>query len=190
MMQNTAKATRSVLAYAILVASAITIQTTVLHFWPFQMLFVDLGLIVVIWAGLARGPRSGMSVGFVTGLLEDSLSGSALGTNALVKTLVGAFCGALGTKVLPNSPVAHLLALFACSLLDYVLLYLLQALTAQAGYHESLDSGRFVMLMIAGVLSTTVLGMIVFRFFSKNRFYKPLRVPDDVIQKEHLSAAG
>ncbi|MBN2209270.1 MAG: rod shape-determining protein MreD [Candidatus Coatesbacteria bacterium] len=184
MMQNAAKATHSVLAYAILVASAITIQTTVLHFWPFQMLFVDLGLIVVIWAGLARGPRSGMSVGFITGLLEDSLSGSALGTNALVKTLVGAFCGALGTKVLPNSPVAHLLALFACSLLDYVLLYLLQTLTAP----ESLDSGRFVMLMIAGVLSTAVLGMIIFRFLSKNRFYKPLRVPDDVTQREHPSA--
>jgi len=39
--------------------------------------------------------------------------------------------------------------------------------------------------MIAGVLSTIVLGMIVFRFLSKNRFYKPLRVPDDVIQKGH-----
>jgi len=183
-VSNTAKTPHQVLAYAILIASAITIQTTILHFRPFQMLFVDLGLIVVIWTGLARGGRSGMSVGFVVGLLEDSLSGYALGTNALVKTLVGAFCGVLGRKVLPNSPIAHLLALFVCSLLDYILLYLLQTLTAPS----SLESGRFVMLMLASVLSTTVLGMIAFRFLSKNRFFKPPRVPDEVIEREHLSA--
>jgi len=159
-VSNTAKTPHQVLAYAILIASAITIQTTILHFRPFQMLFVDLGLIVVIWTGLARGGRSGMSVGFVVGLLEDSLSGYALGTNALVKTL------------------------FVCSLLDYILLYLLQTLTAPS----SLESGRFVMLMLASVLSTTVLGMIAFRFLSKNRFFKPPRVPDEVIEREHLSA--
>ncbi len=183
-MPNAAKATHRVLAYGVLVVSAITIQTTILHFWPFQMLFVDLGLIVVIWTGLARGARSGMGVGFVIGLIEDSLSGAALGTNALAKTLVGVFCGVLGRKVLPNSPIAHLLALLVCSLLDYVLLYLLQMLTAPA----SLESGRFAMLMLAGVLSTIVLGMIVFSFFSKNRFFKPPRVPDEVIEREHQSA--
>ena len=183
-MSNNAKTTHQVLAYAVLIASATTIQTTILHFWPFQMLFVDLGLIVVIWAGLTRGARSGMSVGFAVGLLEDSLAGYALGTNALVKTLVGVFCGVLGRKVLPNSPIAHLLALFVCSLLDYILLYLLQMLTAPA----SLESGQVAMLMMAGVLSATVLGMIVFRFLSKNRFFKPPRVPDEVIESEHLSA--
>ncbi len=183
-MPNAAKATHSVLAYGVLVVSAITIQTTILHFWPFQMLFVDLGLIVVIWTGLARGARSGMTIGFVVGLIEDSLSGAALGTNALAKTLVGVFCGVLGRKVLPNSPIAHLLALLVCSLLNHVLLYLLQMLTAPA----SLKSGRFAMLMLAGVLSTTVLGMIVFRFFSKNRFFKPPRVPDEVIERGHQSA--
>jgi len=183
-MSNTARKPHQVLAYAILIVSATTIQTTILHFWPFQMLFVDLGLIVVIWTGLARGARSGMSAGFVVGLLEDSLSGYALGTNALVKTVVGTFCGVLGRKVLPNSPIAHLLALLVCSLLNYILLYLLQALTVPS----SLNSGRFVMLMLAGVLSATVLGMIVFRFLSKSRYLKPPRVPDEVIESERLSA--
>ncbi len=109
-----------ILAYAILVVVAITIQTTILHFSPLRMLCVDLGLIVVIWTGLAKGARSGMSVGFIVGLLEDSLSGCALGTNALVKTLVGVFSGVLGRKVLPNNPITHLITLFLCSILDYI----------------------------------------------------------------------
>ena len=178
------KRTHHALAYAILIVVAITIQTTILHFSPLRMLCVDLGLIVVIWTGLAKGARSGMSVGFIVGLLEDSLSGCALGTNALVKTLVGVFCGVLGRKVLPNSPITHLITLFLCSLLDYVLLCFLQALTDPS----SLDSGRFAMLMMAGVLSTTVIGMIIFRILSRSRFFKPPRVPDEVIEKEYLSA--
>jgi rod shape-determining protein MreD len=148
------------------------------------MLCVDLGLIVVIWTGLAKGPRAGMSVGFCIGLLEDSLSGCALGTNALVKTLVGVFCGLLGRKVLPNSPITHLITLFLSSLLNYVLLYLMQLLTDPS----SLDPERFAMLMMAGVLSTSVIGMLVFRLFSRSRFFRPPRVPDEVIEQGHLSA--
>jgi len=178
------KRTHHALAYAVLVVVAITIQTTILHFSPLRMLCVDLGLIVVIWTGLAKGARSGMSVGFIIGLLEDSLSGCALGTNALVKTLVGVFCGLLGRKVLPNNPITHIITLFLSSLLNYVLLYLKQLHTTPS----SLDPERFAMLMIAGVLSTTVIGMLIFRLFSRSRFFKPPRVPDEMIEQERLSA--
>ena len=168
----------------LLVVIAITIQTTILRLSPLRMLCVDVGLIVVIWAGLARGPRFGMTVGFSMGLLEDSLSGCALGTNALVKTLVGVFCGLLGRSILPNSPIAHIITLVLASLFNYVLLYLLQLLTAPS----SLDPARFAMLMMAGVLSTSVVGMLVFRLFSRSRFFRPSRVPDEVIEQEFLSA--
>ena len=178
------KRTHHALAYAILVVVAITIQTTILHFSPLRMLCVDLGLIVVIWAGLAKGPRFGMSIGFIIGLLEDSLSGCALGTNALVKTLVGAFCGLLGRNVLPNSPIAHIITLLLASLFNYVLLYLLQLLTTPS----VLDPERFAMLMMAGVLSTSVIGMLIFRIFSRSRFFRPPRVPDEMIEQERLSA--
>jgi len=183
-VSSTSGANHQVIAYALLVVSALTVQTAILHFSPFEMVFVDLGLIVVIWTGMVRGARAGMSVGFIAGLLEDCLSGCALGTNALVKTLIGVFCGLLGQRLLPNSPVAHLLALFTCSLLNYILLYVLQMTVSPS----SIDPGRFAMLMIAGVLSTTVLGMIVFRALSKNRFFKPPRVPEDVIDQGSLSA--
>jgi len=178
------RASHQVIAYALLVMLVITVQTAILHFSPFEMVFIDLGLLVVIWTGLARGARSGMSVGFIVGLLEDCLSGCALGTNALVKTLIGLFAGLLGRRVLPNSPVAHLLALFTCSILNYVLLYVLQTTTSPT----SINPGTFAMLMIAGVLSTTVLGMVIFRVLSRNRFFKPPRVPADVIDGSSANA--
>lgn len=183
-MSSSLRANHQVVAYALLVVSALTVQTVILHFSVFEMMFVDLGLIVVIWTGLVRGARSGMTVGFITGLLEDCLSGCALGTNALVKTLIGLFSGLLGLRVLPNSPVAHLLSLFTCSVLNYILLYVLQMTVSPA----SINAGRFAMLMIAGVLSTTVLGMIIFRALSTNRFFKPPRVPDDMIDQGSASA--
>ena len=178
-MYSTSWTNHQVIAYAVLVVSALTVQTAILHFSPFEMVFVDLGLIVVIWTGLARGARAGMSVGFISGLLEDCLSGCVLGTNALAKTLIGVFSGLLGQRLLPNSPVAHLLALFTCSLLNHILLYVLQMTVSPS----SIDPGSFAMLMIAGVLSTTVFGMIVLRALSKNRFFKPPRVPDDVMDR-------
>ncbi|MBN1592189.1 MAG: rod shape-determining protein MreD [Candidatus Coatesbacteria bacterium] len=183
-MLNPQKQSHNVIAYAGLILATITIQTTILHISALGMLCVDLGLIVVIWAGLSKGPRYGMTVGFVVGLLEDSLSGFALGTNSLVKTLVGVFCGVLGRRVLPNSPVTHLITLLLCSLLDYVLLYLLQVFTDPS----ILNPGRFAMLMMAGVLSTTVVGMLVFRMLTRSAFFRPSRVPDAVLEQDEADA--
>ena len=169
-----------VLAFLCVVLGAMTIQTTIIHFAPFQMIILDLGLLIVIWVGLSKGPKAGMGLGFAVGLMEDALSGCSLGVNALVKTLIGALSGIAGDAVLPNSPIAHILILIAGSTLNYVLLYLLQRLTAP----QVIGGGRFAMCAFLGVLSMTVIGMVLFRLLSKAKHFKPSRVPEEVIEED------
>ncbi|MBN2209735.1 MAG: rod shape-determining protein MreD [Candidatus Coatesbacteria bacterium] len=183
-MAKTSETLYRVLAYTVMLLGAITLQTTILHFAPFQMIIVDFGLIAVVWIGLSRGSGAALVVGFLMGLIEDSLSGCALGTNALIKTMVGALSGTMGGWVLPNSPVAHLLSLAVCSLLNHILLYLLLLLTASS----RLSAGGFAMHMVAGTLTTTVLGMLVFRILSRIKALKPSRVPEEVVEREWTDA--
>jgi len=46
----------------------------------------DLGLLTVVWLAYRNGPVEGCSSAFISGLIDDAMSASPLGFNALVKT--------------------------------------------------------------------------------------------------------
>lgn len=77
------------------VLTALLLQTTVVTRLPLPGVEPDLLLVLVVAFALAEGPLSGMTTGFVAGLLADLLSTHELGRLALAYALAGYVAGML-----------------------------------------------------------------------------------------------
>lgn len=78
---------------AVVVVTALLLQTAVLSGLPLPGTAPELLVVVVVAFALAEGPLSGAVTGFVAGLAADLLSDSALGRTALVLAVVGHLAG-------------------------------------------------------------------------------------------------
>ena len=83
----------------------------------------DLVLVIVVWLGLVKGPDVGCASGFFFGLFEDAYAYVNLGTNALIKTVIGFFCGFTGKHLYTQSLFSHILCVTFSSVLDKVVLF-------------------------------------------------------------------
>jgi rod shape-determining protein MreD len=72
--------------------------------------FVDLPLLITIYFGLSRrNPSTGLLLGMMIGLLQDSLSGPTvpLGLYGIAKTVIGFLASSIGAKLDTEHPVAR-----------------------------------------------------------------------------------
>jgi rod shape-determining protein MreD len=123
---------------AVLLATAVVVQTVVLSPLPLPGATPDLVLLVVVGLALVQGPNSGAVVGFAGGLLLDIVppADDQVGRYALVMALVGWFAGraadaAQGSATVPLFVVA---IASAGSLLAYALVgFLLGDVRVTAG---------------------------------------------------------
>lgn len=77
------------------IITALLLQATVIERLPLPGAAPDLVLVLVIAFALAEGPMTGMTTGFVAGLLADGLSAHELGRMALAYALAGYVTGTL-----------------------------------------------------------------------------------------------
>lgn len=84
-----ARGSRSILISTILLALAVLIQSTLLHWVALRGVKPDLALIILIFISTRKGSLTGQAAGFISGLVEDFLSLSPLGFHAFVRTVVG-----------------------------------------------------------------------------------------------------
>lgn len=80
---------RRFLLAAAAVLTALLLQDTALTQLPLPGAAPDLLLVLVVAYALVEGPLSGMTIGFVAGLLADTLADHALGRLALAYAVVG-----------------------------------------------------------------------------------------------------
>jgi rod shape-determining protein MreD len=80
---------RRFLLGAATVLTALLLQDTVVTMLPLPGAAPDLLLVVVVAYALVEGPLSGMTTGFIAGLLADSLADHQLGRLALVYAVMG-----------------------------------------------------------------------------------------------------
>jgi rod shape-determining protein MreD len=88
------------------------------YFSKFSVL--DLPLLVTIYFGLSRrNPSTGLLLGMVIGLLQDSLSGPTvpLGLYGIAKTIIGYLASSIGARLDTEHPAAR----FALTLFFFVL---------------------------------------------------------------------
>ena len=93
------------LAALLAIAAALALQTTLAGLVIRGTAALDLVLIVVVYISLMSGPVTGLLVGSLAGLIQDSLSLGVLGIGGLAKTLVGFVAGLLGTQFIITAPL-------------------------------------------------------------------------------------
>lgn len=86
---------------------ALLVQTFLPVYIP-KVSILDLPLLITIYFGLSRrNPSTGLLLGMVIGLLQDSLSKGHLGLFGLSKTLIGFAASSIGGKLDTEHPAAR-----------------------------------------------------------------------------------
>ena len=88
--------------------------------------YLDLPLICSVYYGFTIGnPIASILIGSSLGLMQDSLSGSLLGSNGFSKTLIGFLAASAGTKFNVDQAITRAVALFLFSIADGLLVSIL-----------------------------------------------------------------
>jgi len=127
---------------------------------------IDLPLVLVVSIALSRGAIYGESVGFVTGILCDLLSGGPMGVQALSKTVIGYGSGLVRRRLYADSFITQLVSGFIATIIAKVINLV----------HLSLMSNepRFLKIYFPGLILTGVLNsvLVVAVFRLVRRFIK------------------
>jgi rod shape-determining protein MreD len=143
--------------------AAILFQVYVPLFFPF-LSFLEMPLLVVVYFALMRRSQvSGLCVGALVGLAQDSLSKNPLGMLGIVNTLVGYFAASVGLRLDVDHPLIRLLLTFFFFLFHQFFYWLL--VRARLGQQLAFDVQRTLVL---GLLNAVV-GVSLFHFLDKLR---------------------
>ena len=129
--------------------------------------YLELPLLVTIYFGLSkRNPSSGLLLGMVIGLLQDSLSRTPLGLYGIAKTLVGFLASSIGARI----DVEHPIARFMLTICFYIFHHAIFALTHQLLLARH-DESYFTLAILIAALVNAVIAAGLFPLL--DRFRKP-----------------
>jgi rod shape-determining protein MreD len=140
---------------------AILFQVYVPMFFQF-LRFVEMPLLVVVYFSIMqRNQISGLTIGALVGLAQDSLSDSPLGMFGIVKTLVGYFAASVGVRLdVEHSFIRLLLAFFFFLFHPFFFWVMSHALLAKLGPFDWTGT------LVQAVLNA-VIGVALFHFLDK-----------------------
>lgn len=126
----------------------------------------DLPLIYCVYYGFTRSrPVASVFIGSGLGLLQDSLSGMAMGTNGFTKALICFAAASTSLKFNVDQAITRTFALFLFTVADGLLVTML-ALAMGTGSEPGAQLGSFA---LSGAFNT-LLGLIMFGF--RDRYYR------------------
>jgi rod shape-determining protein MreD len=115
---------------------AILLQAFVPKLIP-RFSLLDLPLIVVLFFAVSRrSPIAGTLTGAIIGLLQDALTNQPIGVNGMAKSAIGYVSASIGLQVDVESPLTRIVITFGFSILNSVLLFLIdRRLLGLPNYH-------------------------------------------------------
>ncbi len=143
--------------------AAILFQVYVPLFFQF-LGFLEMPLLVVVYFALMRRSQiSGLMIGAVVGLAQDSLSKNPLGMFGIVKTLVGYFAASVGVRLDVDHFFLRLVLTFFFYVFHQSFYWVMQR--ALLGQQPAFEPQRWLVL---GLLNAVV-GVSLFHFLDKLR---------------------
>ncbi len=143
--------------------AAILFQVYVPLFFRF-LGFVEMPLLVVVYfAVMRRSQVSGLLIGAVVGLAQDSLSKNLLGMYGLVNTLVGYFAASVGLRLDVDHPLLRLILCFFFYQFHQLFYWVLAR--ALLGHNLAFEWQR---VLVMGLLNAVV-GVALFHFLDRLR---------------------
>lgn len=115
--------------------------------------YIELPLLVTLYFALSkRSPSSGLLLGMVVGLLQDSLSRTPLGLYGIAKTLVGFFGSSLGARIDVEHPVFR----FVLAGIFYLFHHAVFALTSQVLLAQRNEPYMNGPILVGSVVNATI----------------------------------
>ena len=143
--------------------AAILFQAYVPLFFQF-LRYLEVPLLVVVYFAIMRRSQiSGLLIGAVVGLAQDSLSTEPLGMYGIAKTLVGYFAASVGMRLDVDHPVIRLLLCFFFYIVHQFFYWVI--LRAMFGKPLPFDVQNTLVL----ALLNAVVGVSLFHFLDKLR---------------------
>jgi len=143
--------------------AAILFQVYVPLFFQF-LGFLEMPLLVVVYFALMRRSQiSGLLIGALVGLAQDSLSKVPLGMYGIVKTLVGYFAASVGVRLDVDHGFIRLLLAFFLFEFHQIMFWVMER--ALLGHQPAFELQRWAVL---GLLNAAV-GLAVFHFLDRLR---------------------
>jgi rod shape-determining protein MreD len=137
-------------------ALALAVQTTLARFVIPGTMAVDLVVVVVVYAGLAAGPVTGLLTGTFAGLVQDALSSGIVGIGGLAKTIVGFLAGVVGTQFIVTQPLPRFVVFFGATAVHAVVFIGLYELL------ELRDFGTPYATVAGQALGNALVGVVAF----------------------------
>jgi len=129
--------------------------------------YLELPLLVTLYFALSkRNPSSGLLLGMVIGLLQDSLSRTPLGLYGIAKTFVGFIASSLGARIDVEHPISRFLLTAGFSLFHHAVF----ALTTRVLLAQRDEPYITIPILIAAVVNA-IIAMGLFPLL--DRFRKP-----------------
>src|ERR1700738_4357899 len=127
---------------------------------------IDLPLLITIYFGLSRrNPSTGLLLGMIIGLLQDSLSGPTvpLGLYGIAKTVIGYLASSIGARLDTEHPAARFaLTIIFFGLHQGIVLLTRRVLLAQ-------PDGWFTMHLAIGAAANAIVGIPLFMLLDRLR---------------------
>jgi rod shape-determining protein MreD len=115
----------------------------------------DFLLIILIFFAFKHSAFESGIIGFIAGILQDSLSGITLGINAFTKLIIGLIASTI-KKVYAENLISILLSIFVFTIIQSLLIFALQAIFVISLNISTMNR----VLLIA--LYNTIVGLIIF----------------------------
>lgn len=134
--------------------------------------FVDLPLIIIVYAALQRDTIKAVLFGTFAGLAIDALSGGLLGSNAFSKTLVAYIVSEIARRVYMDNLLLRIPVIAGACLLDDLVYFGLHRLLGQTPDADPITVIAYTLI------GTTIVGTVVYIFLDyvlveKKRGRKP-----------------
>jgi len=125
----------------------------------------DLPLIFSVYYGFTLGkPVPSIFIGTSLGLMQDSLSGAAMGINGFSKTLIGFLAASAGAKFNVDYPITRIFALFLFTLGDGIVVTMLGLMVG--GNPNTLYGGDLLGWLLTAAFNT-LLGLVLFGYHDR-----------------------
>jgi rod shape-determining protein MreD len=143
---------------------AILLQSFLPRPFP-RFAILDLPLIVVLFFAVSRrSPIAGTLTGAIIGLLQDALTNQPIGVNGMAKSAIGYTAASIGLQVDVESPLTRIVITFGFSLVNSVLLFLID--------HRLLGLSSFHLLWgheLIRALANTVVAIPIFFLLDRTK---------------------
>lgn len=153
---------RDVLGLVLAGLAAILLQTTLFHLVPWGPWVPDLVLVLCVYLGLREHSVAGACAAFLLGYALDSFSGSVLGLNALIMTLVFLLVYLSSRRLWVENILTGVLLVLLAGLLKAVLMVGFLALAAGGapGLLPGLFFSPVVEAVLGALLTPAVFGLL------------------------------